>query len=114
MLGPAVLIYVLALTMLHAIGDLTLGYYGGFLLERRYGLSQQLRGAWLTDQAKSLVLTFVLGGAAISLVLLHHARRARTVVAGVRTALRAAAGRSREPRAGAAAAALLQRETAGA
>ena len=68
MLGPAVLIYVLALTMLHAIGDLTLGYYGGFLLERRYGLSQQLPGAWLTDQAKSLVLTFVLGGAAISLV----------------------------------------------
>jgi STE24 endopeptidase len=66
--GPAILIYVLALTMLHAIGDLTLGYYGGYLLERRYGLSQQLPGAWLTDQAKALVLTVVLGGTASSLV----------------------------------------------
>jgi STE24 endopeptidase len=68
MAGPAVLIYVLALTLLHAIGDLTLAYYGGFLLERRYGLSQQLPGAWLTDQAKSLLLTLVLSSAAISLV----------------------------------------------
>jgi STE24 endopeptidase len=67
-LGPAVLFYVLALTMLHAVGDLTLGYYGGFLLERRYGLSRQLPAAWLTDQAKSLILTCVLGGAGTSVV----------------------------------------------
>jgi STE24 endopeptidase len=67
-MAPAVLLYVVGLTMLHAIGDLTLGYYGGYLLERRYGLSQQRPRAWLTDQAKSLALTVVLGGAAISLI----------------------------------------------
>jgi STE24 endopeptidase len=66
--GPAVLIYVLTLTMVHAIGDLALGYYGGFLLERRFGLSQQRGAAWLIDQAKSLLLTIVLGGSAVSLV----------------------------------------------
>ena len=114
MLGPAVLIYVLALTMLHAIGDLTLGYYGGFLLERRYGLSQQHPGAWLTDQAKSLALTFVLGGAAISLVYYTMRIAPGLWWLAVRAALRAAPCRSGEPRAGAVAAALLQRETAGA
>src|SRR5262249_34337608 len=47
---------------------LPLAFYSGFLLERRYGLSNETFGGWLLDQAKSFAIGIVLGGGAASLV----------------------------------------------
>jgi STE24 endopeptidase len=54
-------IYVVLLTVLNELGAVPLSFYGGFVLERRYGLSKQPTSVWLADQAKSLALVFVLG-----------------------------------------------------
>ncbi|HUR32428.1 MAG TPA: M48 family metallopeptidase [Vicinamibacterales bacterium] len=56
-----VAVYVLFITLLNEVGSFPLAFYGGFVLERRYGLSTQPLGAWLADQAKSLLLAGVLG-----------------------------------------------------
>ena len=60
--------YVLLLSTISEAGGLPLAFYGGFVLERRYGLSTQTLGAWLIDQVKSFGLGLVLGGGAASLV----------------------------------------------
>ncbi len=54
-------IYVVLLTVLNELGAVPLSFYGGFVLERRYGLSKQPTSVWLADQAKSLALVLVLG-----------------------------------------------------
>ena len=56
----SVVICVALLTLLDELGSLPLGFYGGFLLERRYGLSRQSLRLWSTDQAKALALALVL------------------------------------------------------
>ena len=45
-----------------------LTYYHGFILPRRYGLSNQKLGAWLTDRAKASALGFLLGLAVVILL----------------------------------------------
>ncbi len=45
-----------------------LTYYQGFILPRRYGLSNQKLGAWLTDRAKASALGFLLGLAVVILL----------------------------------------------
>jgi STE24 endopeptidase len=45
-----------------------LAFYTGFVLERRYGLSNERFGAWLKDQAKSFAISLVLGGGAAVLI----------------------------------------------
>jgi STE24 endopeptidase len=50
----AILVYVLQLTALNEIGGMPVAFYSGFLVERRYGLSNEKVGRWLFDQAKSL------------------------------------------------------------
>ncbi len=62
------LLYLAGLTALHETGSLVLGYFGAFRLERRYGMSTQTPGQWVTDQAKSLSVAFILGSAAVSLI----------------------------------------------
>ena len=57
--------FVAALTFLHEIGALPIGFVSGFLLERRYGLSHEPLGVWLGDQVKSLLLTLLIGGGAV-------------------------------------------------
>ena len=47
---------------------LPLAFYGGFLLERRYGLSNEAIGGWLADQVKSLGSALLLGGAAAAIL----------------------------------------------
>lgn len=64
----SVALYVLLLAVLNEIGSVPLAFYGGFVLERRYGLSQQPVRAWLVDQAKSLGLGIALGVAAGSIL----------------------------------------------
>ena len=66
--GVAVFVYVVLLSLLHEAGSLPLGFQGGFLLERRYGLSTESLGAWALDQAKALGLGIVLGGGLASVL----------------------------------------------
>ena len=64
----AVVFYVIGLSLISEIGGLPLAFYGGFVLERRYGLSNQRICGWLKDQAKSLAINLLLGVGAASLV----------------------------------------------
>jgi STE24 endopeptidase len=64
----AVAFYVIGLSVIGEIGSLPLAFYGGFVLERRFGLSNERIGGWLKDQAKSLAISLLLGVGAASLV----------------------------------------------
>lgn len=64
----SVLVYVFLLSILNEVAGLPLGFYTGFLLERRYGLSNERLGAWLWDQCKAFAIGFVLAGGAASVV----------------------------------------------
>ncbi|MFI5246635.1 MAG: M48 family metallopeptidase [Gemmatimonadales bacterium] len=61
--GATVLSYVALLTLLNELGSLPIGFYSGFLLERRYALSTQTLGGWIGDRAKSLAIGLMLGAA---------------------------------------------------
>src|SRR3954452_665792 len=47
-----VTIYVIFLSIASEIAGAPFAFYSGFLLERRYGLSNERFGAWLLDQLK--------------------------------------------------------------
>jgi STE24 endopeptidase len=64
----AVGIYVVLLALVNEVGGLPLAFYGGFLVERRYGLSNQRLPDWILDQIKSLAVGLVLGVGAASIV----------------------------------------------
>jgi STE24 endopeptidase len=70
-----VLIYVTLLSLVNEVGSLPLGFYSGFLIERRYGLLNQTLGGWILDELKGLAVGLTLGGGAASLiyVLIRHA-----------------------------------------
>ncbi|MBM3771668.1 MAG: hypothetical protein FJW27_10380 [Acidimicrobiia bacterium] len=61
--------YVAALVMLHELGAALVGFYGGFELDRRYGVSTQTVPQWLADETKGALLSFVLGVVAAGTVL---------------------------------------------
>jgi STE24 endopeptidase len=63
-----VLSYVLLLSIINEIVGLPLGFYSGYLIERRYGLSNERLAGWAVDQAKSFGIGLVLGGAAAGLL----------------------------------------------
>jgi STE24 endopeptidase len=67
----AVALYVVWLSLLHEAGGLPLAFYSGFVLERRYSLSNEGAAGWLKQQAKAFAigLVFAAGG----LVLLYAA-----------------------------------------
>jgi STE24 endopeptidase len=64
----AVVFYVAIVLLLNEIGSLPLGFYSGFLLERRYGLSQEPLGRWLLDQLKSFAIGLTLSSIAAAIV----------------------------------------------
>jgi STE24 endopeptidase len=66
--GATVLGYVVLLTLLNELGSLPIGFYSGFVLERRYALSMQTLGGWIGDQAKSLGIGLTLGAAGAAAV----------------------------------------------
>jgi STE24 endopeptidase len=66
--GLSVVVYVVLLTLLNEVGSVPLAFYGGFVLERRYGLSKQPIRTWAIDQVKSLALGLVLGVLAASIL----------------------------------------------
>ena len=105
-------IYVALLMIVNELGGLPLSFYGGFLLERRYGLSNQRLAGWLVDQAKGFVVSLVLGRRRRLDHLLPDSPLARRLVAARRRHVRAAHRRTRQSRPGAAAAALLQCQAA--
>jgi STE24 endopeptidase len=69
-----VVVYVALLSALTEAGSLPLAAYSDFLLERRYGLSNERLGGWLVDQAKSFGIGLLLGcgGAAILYALIRY------------------------------------------
>jgi len=73
--SPLVLaVYVVLLMILNEIGSLPISLYSGFLLERRYGLSNERVSGWAKDQLKSFVLGVVLAVGAASVVYLFIRR----------------------------------------
>jgi STE24 endopeptidase len=54
--------YVVCLSLLSEIGSLPLAFYSGFLIERRYDLSNETFAAWMRDRAKAFLVGVVLGG----------------------------------------------------
>jgi STE24 endopeptidase len=66
--SASVLAYVVLISLINEAFGLPLAFYSGFLLERRYGLSNQTLATWLIDQAKSFAVGLTLGGAAASIV----------------------------------------------
>ena len=66
--GAVILAYVALLSMLNELGSLPLAFYSGYILERRYDLSNETLGAWLRDQAKSFGIGLLLAGPAATLV----------------------------------------------
>jgi STE24 endopeptidase len=66
--AATVLFFVLLLSCLNEMAALPLAFYSGFLLERRYELSNETLAGWLVDQAKSFAIGVVLAAAAAELV----------------------------------------------
>jgi Zn-dependent protease with chaperone function len=63
-----VLAYVVLFSIVNEAVGLPLAFYGGFVLERRYGLSNETFARWLLDQAKSFGIGLALGGGAAWLI----------------------------------------------
>ena len=84
-----VVLYVVGLTLIHEAGSLPFAFYGGFLLERRYGLSTERLSAWLWDQVKSLAigLVFVVGAATLVYFFIRRSPGGWWLPAGVVFAL---------------------------
>jgi STE24 endopeptidase len=66
--GVSVVLYVVLLALVNETGGLPLEFYGGFVLERRYGLSNERFGCWLRDQAKSFGIGLVLACGGVGLI----------------------------------------------
>jgi Zn-dependent protease with chaperone function len=56
------------LLLIHETVAVPLGWYSGFVLEQRYGLSRQSPSAWLVDHAKGTALSAVLAVAGVLLI----------------------------------------------
>jgi STE24 endopeptidase len=66
--ATTLLAYVVLLSLLNELGSLPLGLYSGYLLERRYGLSNESLGGWLRDEAKSFGVGLLLAAVAATLI----------------------------------------------
>jgi Zn-dependent protease with chaperone function len=63
-----VAIYVVMLALATELAGLPLAFYSGYLLERRYGLSNEPLGGWAIDQVKSFAILILFGVIAASVV----------------------------------------------
>ena len=64
----AIVFYVGLLLLLNELGSLPIGFYSGFVLERRYGLSHEPLGGWLVDQLKGFAIALVLSSICAAIV----------------------------------------------
>lgn len=62
-------LFSLILTGLETAVTLPLGYFSGYILEHRYGLSNQTRLSWATDQLKGLVIALPFAAFAANMML---------------------------------------------
>ena len=53
------IVYVCLLIFLHEVGSAPIAWYGGFFLERRYGLSNERFRTWMVDQLKAVAIGFL-------------------------------------------------------
>jgi STE24 endopeptidase len=60
--------YAIALAIALGVIELPFAFYQGYLLEHRYGLSNETFGHWLRDQAKAGLIAVVLAAVAASIV----------------------------------------------
>jgi len=58
--GGVVAVYFVLFSLFFLIFDLPLSFYSGFILERKFGLSNQSFGQWLWDLGKKTLLSFTL------------------------------------------------------
>jgi STE24 endopeptidase len=65
---PSAIIYFLILAAAFEIVTFPLGYYSGYILPSRYGISTQTFRQWLSDVLKSGLIELVLGTAAVAVV----------------------------------------------
>jgi STE24 endopeptidase len=63
-----VALYVLPLSLILEVATMPIGFYKGFLLERRYGLATETVGHWLKDHLKAAALGLVFAEIAGSFV----------------------------------------------
>src|SRR6476646_4526151 len=63
-----VALYVVFLALATDLAGLPLAFYSGYLLERRYGLSNEPLGGWAIDQLKSFAIFIVFGVIAAGVV----------------------------------------------
>lgn len=63
-----ILVYFLLIYLIYEIVTAPLGYYSGYILAHRYGLSTMSRGAWLGDRVKGLALSILLETAIIQVI----------------------------------------------
>ncbi len=68
--SAVVAVYVTLLGLLSEAGSLPIGFYRGFVLEHRYGLSAETLRHWAWDHLKASALGYVFGVAAAILVYL--------------------------------------------
>lgn len=82
--GATVLVYVGLLTVINEIGSAPIAFYGGFILERRYGLSNERLSSWMRDQAKSFAIGLLLacGGTLLLYALIGWSRTWWWLIAG--------------------------------
>jgi STE24 endopeptidase len=71
-----VVFYVTLLSLLNEVVSIPLSFYSGFLIERRYGLSNQTLRGWLLDELKGLAVGLILGGLAASVIYFFIRRSA--------------------------------------
>ena len=60
--------YVALLLIAYTILSFPISVYGGLILPRRYGLSHQGLGFWLSDRGKALALSLILGAGGVALL----------------------------------------------
>ena len=66
--GLTVVLYVLVLSLFNEVGNLPLGFYSGYVIERRYGLSNEPFRRRAVDQTKSFGIGLFLGCSAAALI----------------------------------------------
>jgi STE24 endopeptidase len=64
----SVAVYTAVLAALYEIVTLPIAFYGGYVLERRYGMSRETVGRWSADRAKAAALGAVLAVAGAEIV----------------------------------------------
>jgi STE24 endopeptidase len=83
--AAVVVFYVIGVAFLNETGAFPLAALSGFVLERRYGLSNEPFRAWLRDQAKSFAVGLILacGGASVLYGLVRFSPDRWWLLAGV-------------------------------